>query len=362
MVNRDDGLKRGGVSAVIFALGAGTLVAHLAHFLQEDEVAEILAGVVLPAIVSTGLIFAAVVLYRSDLDAAYHLRILGWVIGGALGLAGLGSALLLYQIAHEATLFDVEFLVVNWAATGGLVGFFVGYYDANLKRVRAHLTDQRDALAEREATLERQNERLERLTQIVSHDLRNPLNVAEGHLELTRETNDVSNLGTASDALTRMEDIIEDTLAMAREGQIVGDVEKGLVCLGEAAETSWGAVDTHDATLDVEHDCELYADESRLPNMFENFFRNAVEHGGPDATVRVGQLESGSGFFVADDGPGLPQDGSVFEAGYTTSDDGTGLGLSIVEEIVTAHGWDIDATESRDGGARFEIRNVDFCE
>jgi signal transduction histidine kinase len=92
--------------------------------------------------------------------------------------------------------------------------------------------------------------------------------------------------------------------------------------------------------------------------------RNAIEHAGEGVTVTVGELEDGDGFYIADDGEGIPEEEreEVFDTGYSTSEDGTGFGLSIVEEIVTAHGWSIDVTESKDGGARFEISGVEMLE
>ncbi|WP_254274240.1 sensor histidine kinase [Haloarcula marina] len=90
-------------------------------------------------------------------------------------------------------------------------------------------------------------------------------------------------------------------------------------------------------------------------------FRNAIEHGGPTVTVRVGPLPDGDGFYVEDDGPGFPaiDDGNVFDTADTTSDDGTGFGLSIVREIATAHGWEVTATGGSDGGARLEFTGVE---
>jgi signal transduction histidine kinase len=73
-----------------------------------------------------------------------------------------------------------------------------------------------------------------------------------------------------------------------------------------------------------------------------------------DVTVTVGDFAEG--FFVADDGPGIPEQDRevVFERGYSTAD-GTGYGLAIVAELATAHGWSVTATESESGGARIEI-------
>ena len=87
---------------------------------------------------------------------------------------------------------------------------------------------------------------------------------------------------------------------------------------------------------------------------------DSVEHGGAGGTVTVGPLSDGSGFYVADDGPGIPaaERETIFETGYTTSDSGTGFGLSIVEDVVREHGWDVSVTESDAGGARFEFRGV----
>jgi len=71
-------------------------------------------------------------------------------------------------------------------------------------------------------------------------------------------------------------------------------------------------------------------------------------------------INDGSGFFIADNGAGIPvQDRKkVLESGYSTASEGTGLGLSIVSEIVAAHDWQIDVTSSETGGARFEIAGV----
>ena len=121
-------------------------------------------------------------------------------------------------------------------------------------------------------------------------------------------------------------------------------------------------VETGTAELRLAEDLTFTADETRLQRLFENLFRNALDHGGPDVTVTVGVLPDRSGFYVSDDGPGIPEDEreSVLEPGYTTHEEGTGFGLAIVSEVVTAHGWEIQVTESDAGGARFEIRGVEI--
>ncbi|MFB6141771.1 MAG: histidine kinase N-terminal 7TM domain-containing protein [Halorientalis sp.] len=215
------------------------------------------------------------------------------------------------------------------------------------------------ALEQRTEQLREQNDRLENFASVVSHDLRNPLNVASEALALAEERDDPEFFQTAREAHDRMETIIEEMLALARQGQAVEDTTR--VTLGSIAETAWDNVDTGDASLAVHATTTLSADRSRLLRALENLFRNAVEHAAGEAghvTVTVGPLEDG--FYVEDDGPGIPEDrrDEVLQQGFTTSQSGTGLGLAIVKTIVDAHGWDVTVTESADGGARFEITGI----
>jgi PAS domain S-box-containing protein len=210
-----------------------------------------------------------------------------------------------------------------------------------------------------ERELERQNERLEKFASVLSHDLRNPLNVASGRVELAREETGNEHLGPAQSSLDRMEQLIDDTLALARAGDPELTTES--VALDTLVQDSWGNVDTRDAELTVSTALTVRGDRSRLRRVFENLIRNAIDHGGDDVTVTVGDLPDEAGFYVADDGPGIPADqrSAVFEQGYSTGESGTGFGLSIVREIVDAHGWEVTVTESETGGARFEITGVD---
>ena len=216
--------------------------------------------------------------------------------------------------------------------------------------------------AQYQRELERQNDRLEKFASLVSHDLRNPLNVAQGHLDLLETECENDSIEETRWAIDRMEELIDDLLALARYGRTVADREQ--VELADLAEVAWAGVDTADATLVIDLEGTISAHEGRVRELLENLFRNAVEHGGEDVTVTVGQLPSddADGFFVEDDGSGLPDTDEIFEFGHTTADDGTGFGLGIVSEIADAHGWEVTARNGHDGGARFEIRNVRLLE
>jgi PAS domain S-box-containing protein len=226
---------------------------------------------------------------------------------------------------------------------------------------------------EYERMLERQNDRLKEFTDILAHDLRNPLNVIEGSLTLYGDTGDETHLERIDETTDRMSRLVEDLLRVARQGDVVTDPEP--TDIGEVVDTAWRSLDADSgATLSYETVRSVSGDSDRLCELFENLFRNSVEHssaggrdpgdagdhGGGDVTVRVGPLDAG--FFVEDDGPGIPDEHreEVFDHGFTTREGGHGYGLSVVRTIVNAHGWDIVATDAASGGARFEITGIDL--
>ena len=218
--------------------------------------------------------------------------------------------------------------------------------------------------AERERALEHQNERLEEFASIVSHDLRNPLSVASAYVDIARDDPKDEYFEKIDAALNRMGNLTDELLTLAKNGQTVGDTEH--VALDDVVSDAWATVGTTRATVETDSLSVIRADRSRLVELLENLFRNAVEHGTTDTKaesgddevrITVGMLPEGAGFYVADDGPGSDPDDrdQVFEMGYTDSEDGTGYGLYIVKTIAEAHGWSVAATESADGGARFEF-------
>ena len=240
-----------------------------------------------------------------------------------------------------------------------------------------------------EQRLQRQNERLEEFASIVSHDLRSPLNVAEGRARLARTDENEEHIDAIEDALDRMNRIIDDMLWLAREGRAIGSTDP--VDLETAVRTAWtmAVADSETAELVVADDLRtVEADDDRLGQLLENLFRNSVEHGSTSSrmgsddsvehgstssrtgsddsvehsdegvTVTVGKLPDG--FYVEDDGPGIPENEreAVFDLGYSTTTDGTGFGLGVVERIAEAHDWTVEIVERTGGGARFEITGV----
>lgn len=219
--------------------------------------------------------------------------------------------------------------------------------------------DREEQLRNQRRELTRERDRLEDFASLVSHDLRNPLTVATGRLELAQDECESEHLDAIENSLARMDHLIDDLLTLARQGQAVGSPDA--IHLSSLVEECWTTVETPHADLIVTTELTVLGDEGRLQQVFENLFRNAIEHGGADITITVGDLPDERGFFVEDTGTGIPATDreDVFAAGYSTATDGTGFGLSIVRDIVEAHGWEIRVTDGSEGGARFEITDVE---
>lgn len=214
-----------------------------------------------------------------------------------------------------------------------------------------------------EREIERHHQRLNHFAEIVSHDLRNPLSIADGHLTQFKETGDEKHYETAQTALDRMKSLITDVLELAQSGKLITADDYDAIGLNVVADSAWSMIQQEGATLEVTGSATIDADASRLQQILENLFRNSIEHGGENVSIHAGLLSGAEGIFVADDGPGIPENerNSVFEPGYTTKADGTGFGLATVKQLVDAHDWEIRITESERGGVRFEIYGVEFC-
>ncbi|GGL67705.1 PAS domain S-box protein [Halocalculus aciditolerans] len=244
------------------------------------------------------------------------------------------------------------------------------YGDVELASILAANTEAALDRLTYEGELERQNERLDNFASVVSHDLRNPLQVARGWLDIAQRDTDAPTdaLDRVDAALDRMAAITDDTLTLAQQGRTVAD--ETLVDVADLAASSWSTVDTGDARLHLTDDFRIRGDPDRLRHVLENLFRNSVEHSntsphphslddspddppsvtitvGPiddhpdpqnateptdasactgtsaaDTSIRTGHSPSGeptrtgpspsdeptrTGFFVADDGPGIPE-------------------------------------------------------
>jgi signal transduction histidine kinase len=361
-----------------------TIGGHSLPLLQQQGVTAVTLTLGIPSLLGVVLVGVGYATARRELvDAADATRLAGWVIAGMAVFFLVGVWITLLDVVLDLSVPYGALLTANAVTLGGVVGAVIGLYDA---QSRKHTRE----LERSERELREQNERLDGFVSVVSHDLRSPLNVAQGRLELARGESTSDDLAAVARALDRMEELISDLLELARQSESGAELEP--VELEPVVRRSWRTVRTEQATLEADLSLVVGADRSRLQQLLENLFRNSIDHGstgeaaqsrtdpddgtaltdgappgdgtcqdGENVTITVGELPDGTGFYVEDDGPGIPEAerAEVFEPGYSTRTDGTGFGLAIVKAVVEAHGWSIGVRTGQAGGARFEITGVD---
>lgn len=212
---------------------------------------------------------------------------------------------------------------------------------------------------EQQQRLEQQNKRLESFAGMLAHELRNPLQIAQIHLQQAQPHNEdaAAEIETAHE---RMKEMIDVLLVTVRGSD--ANLDSQPVAITDVAMDGWAdaaeAAQTETADLDVETSQTIQADPVHVGHLLRNLFRNSLEHGDENVTVCVGDLNTG--FYIEDDGPGIPEDArdDVVKAGFTTRADGIGLGLTYVVHLAETYGWQYTITDSAAGGARFEFRDV----
>ncbi|MFW6436782.1 MAG: ATP-binding protein [Halococcoides sp.] len=140
--------------------------------------------------------------------------------------------------------------------------------------------------------------------------------------------------------------------------------------LADRARSVWTSVVVPDAatvppspdrdgpTLELTDTGVIDAHPDLLETLLAELFDNALDYAGPDPTVRIGTIDEG--FFVADDGPGIPPErrSEVLTYGTSERDDRLGSGLAVAAAIARAHGWELTISDGRDGGTRVTVTGV----
>ena len=200
-------------------------------------------------------------------------------------------------------------------------------------------------------------EQMQAMMDSLAHDLRNPLSVCQQYLALARSSHDDDHFDRVEESLNRIDTLIETRLESSHNRMSKQAVAE--TPLTEIVERAWVCVESPRASLSVTIENEPFtvrAENSHVCSVLENLFRNAIEHGDEDVCITVGTLSETRGFFVADDGPGIPDPAhdEIFDKGVS-SGDGPGIGLSIVKMLSELYSWEINVTNSSDDGARFEF-------
>jgi signal transduction histidine kinase len=225
-------------------------------------------------------------------------------------------------------------------------------------RRRQHAMDELAALAARQ----------ERFLHDASHELRTPITIARGHLDVHRaDHGDSHELAVAQDELRRMESIVERLLLLVKADQPNFvlfqdlDVESFL----EDVFLRWSEIGPRRIwRLGSVAAGKLDADADAVRLALDALIENAVEHTPPEGTIEISARTDGefAVIEVCDDGVGIPADAleRIFERfgrvdpARTRTAGGVGLGLAIVDAIVKAHGGSC-TVRSDQAGTRFSL-------
>lgn len=242
-------------------------------------------------------------------------------------------------------------------------------------RVVEHTDPQRTTLfTGRDVTEQRRVDAVrEEIVSLVSHDLRAPLTVIGGYLDLLErplpEESRSKAVAAARRSAERMTVLLEDLLTATRAEEFFSPVSLDPVSLAEIAEDtvfSFENASSHRLFASAGDPGMVLGEERRLRQVLVNLVTNAIKHAPEAGTIEVG-VESRDGKVIAsvqDDGPGIPaaERELVFErfarlAQNGENRPGIGLGLYIVRAIVESHGGTVHVEDRPDGltGARFVI-------
>jgi signal transduction histidine kinase len=265
---------------------------------------------------------------------------------GASILADAFAGTQLWGELFEVPLMSAMFLAMVWHA-----------------RRRQSAMRQVEALADMRASL---LERQERFLHDASHELRTPVTIARGHLELLSRETDAPELVIAIDELERMERIVDRLLLLAKVEQpdfvVLRDV--AIDRFLEDVFMRWSEVAPRAWRLDLDVAGVARVDPEALRSALDALLENAVKYTEPRAGIALrGHAVGGEIVIeVADDGAGVPDEalGSIFDR-FARADDartraqgGVGLGLAIVAAIARAHGGRC-TVERRDGQTVFSL-------
>ncbi|MFC4553314.1 sensor histidine kinase, partial [Halorussus sp. GCM10023401] len=254
----------------VVGLGVGLLAVSGSYFFVDAALdATELVRLGIPVGVSLLVVALGTWLRTSALSARRVGAVFVWSVAGGIVMGLLSGWVTVLQAMEGRPMVRPASIVLTEVALGALGGGLLGVYHGRLRRRTEQLAEERN--------------RLDEFAGIVSHDLRNPLNVAQGHLELACETGRDESFEAVADAHGRMERLVEEVLALSRRGRTVADAES--VSVGSVAREAWATVETRGMELRVETDREVVADARRLRALFENLFRNAVEHGIEDGSA-----------------------------------------------------------------------------
>ncbi len=195
--------------------------------------------------------------------------------------------------------------------------------------------------------LKRQNEELSELAHIMSHDLGNKMTAIASLVGLLKREYDEEILDRISSIAYQSANLLKISAELADAGIILQQKESVdlEIVAREIASTFLPA----EVTFITKNLLRVNGSSERIGQIFQNLFRNSIEHGEATEILVEGRTErNGYCLYISNDGKPIPQEirNNIFQKGFTTKDNGKGLGLSIVKKLVAAHGWRISLVDS----------------
>lgn len=221
-------------------------------------------------------------------------------------------------------------------------------------------------ISEREqriAQLQHNKNQFSEISEFLSHDIKNPLNIISGHTELGLKKADSEtrpHFKSINNAAEQLDALVTDFSRVIKSD--LNSTEVNMISLEETAREVWDTFETSEITIDVTNDVTpIYAEESSVKRLFQNAFENTIHHGGDHVSrIEIGLLASENGFYIEDNGEGFnKENGDWFLEAGNTLGEGTGLGLAIINQTAKTLGWDVRVNTGSAGG-RLEFRGVQF--
>ncbi len=203
----------------------------------------------------------------------------------------------------------------------------------------------------------------------LAHETRNPLNLIRGQAQMLAKRPDVPPaIREKARVIVDEADKITAQLTEFINYSRPREVRRAKVILHHAVAEVIRALshDIEEKKMHVETQADtiaIEADEQLLRQVLFNLLMNAIQAAGENGRIQIlARRESSSEAVleVRDDGPGVPPENraEIFKPYFTTHRTGTGLGLAIVQQIVLAHGWEIECLANEPRGAVFRIRHL----
>src|SRR6185369_2687014 len=203
----------------------------------------------------------------------------------------------------------------------------------------------------------------------LAHETRNPLNIIRGLAQMISKQTDAS-----SDVRGRSKEIIEETdRVTAQLNEFINysrprEVRRAALVLGSVVSEVVRALnydidEKHIQLQVVDEQLAVEADEQLLRQALFNLLINAVQavESGGEIQIIAGKRDATEAFLeVRDNGPGVAPEhrAEIFKPYFTTHEEGTGLGLAVVQQIVLAHGWEIECLANQPKGALFRLTHL----